>query len=375
MRAEMTAPAALEVVGLHGTTPESTAPARGLTTSGRGVALQTGPGSLADERGGPRPPTRPRRPSPSTGGRAGRRLAQRSLGVEPMDDPGLTSRKQVRDRRVDRRLVRAAPRIGGRVPERELVQSDRLGREVGHLRGQRERRRAAASRTSIVTPRRVRPAGARSGARCCSRTGSTRPSRRKPTAALWPRMTITIARRVEHDHLRSACAEDSRSSLYVPPGRACFWAKAIASYRDSSRRRYTSSKIASSAAFVPRRPATTSCAHSKYCCSRGRPVRGRRGQDVAQVADLVGQLHQLGLARDVRRVRDLELLALGLGQRLVVGKFQHDVLDRASEALLQLHRGGYGVLDRVVQQRRGEHPRVGDAAVVREQGSPIGWLM
>src|SRR5712692_3166771 len=42
------------------------------------------------------------------------------------------------------------------------------------------------------------------------------------------------------------------------------------------------------------------------------PLRGRPLNDIAQVADLVGELHQLRLAAQARRVLDLQALALGL---------------------------------------------------------------
>src|SRR2546430_3441640 len=43
-----------------------------------------------------------------------------------------------------------------------------------------------------------------------------------------------------------------------------------------------------------------------------RPVRRGRGGHVAHVGDLVGELHELRLAREVRRVLDLGALPLGL---------------------------------------------------------------
>lgn len=44
----------------------------------------------------------------------------------------------------------------------------------------------------------------------------------------------------------------------------------------------------------------------------GGPVSGRGRQDVAQIADLVGQLDQLSLRRDVRRVLNLYLAWWGV---------------------------------------------------------------
>jgi hypothetical protein len=75
----------------------------------------------------------------------------------------------------------------------------------------------------------------------------------------------------------------------------------------------------------------------------GRPVGGWRGQDVAHIADLVGQLDQLGPGRDVRRMLDLQLRAHRLIEQLVVGHILH-------AALVGQH---IGQRNRVVDVRRG----------------------
>src|SRR5207247_8919372 len=58
-----------------------------------------------------------------------------------------------------------------------------------------------------------------------------------------------------------------------------------------------------------------------FTAPRQVPFRRRPLGDVAQVAELVGELHQLRLVRELRRVLDLQALALGLGQALVVSDF------------------------------------------------------
>ena len=96
------------------------------------------------------------------------------------------------------------------------------------------------------------------------------------------------------------------------------------------------------------------------------PFRRRPLGDVARVAELVGELHQLRLVRQLRRVLDLQALALGLGQALVVGDLGDDARDARAEGVDQLLVAGGGVLDRVVQQRRAQHLEVGDAALVHQ---------
>jgi hypothetical protein len=95
-------------------------------------------------------------------------------------------------------------------------------------------------------------------------------------------------------------------------------------------------------------------------------LRGGAIGHVAQVADLVGQLDQLRARADPGRVLDLQALALGLLQFLVVGDFHHHAGDALAELALQLLEAGVGILDGVVQQRRGEHLGVGDSSLARE---------
>ena len=80
-----------------------------------------------------------------------------------------------------------------------------------------------------------------------------------------------------------------------------------------------------------------------------RPIGWRRCRDVAQVANLVGQLHQFCASADVRGMLDLETLAICLGQRLVIGNFENDVGDVLAEVPHQFLFGRVGVFDRVVQ--------------------------
>ena len=63
---------------------------------------------------------------------------------------------------------------------------------------------------------------------------------------------------------------------------------------------------------------------------------------------------------------DLGTLPLGLLERLVVGHFHHDGGDPAPEMLAQFRGGGLGILDRVVEQRRADDRRLGDAALAPE---------
>ena len=68
----------------------------------------------------------------------------------------------------------------------------------------------------------------------------------------------------------------------------------------------------------------------------GAPAGRRVAPDVVDVTDLVGDLDRGSPAGQVRRVLDLQALALVLGQRLVVGDFLHQGAHPAPEALLEL---------------------------------------
>jgi hypothetical protein len=68
----------------------------------------------------------------------------------------------------------------------------------------------------------------------------------------------------------------------------------------------------------------------------------------------------------VRGVLDLEALALGFRERLVVGDLGDDARDARAERVRELLVGGIGVLHRVVEQRRAQHLDVGDAALVHQ---------
>src|SRR5258706_4842443 len=61
---------------------------------------------------------------------------------------------------------------------------------------------------------------------------------------------------------------------------------------------------------------------------------------------------------------DLQPFALRPQQRLVVGHLAHDTRDRLAEALAEFLVRRLGILDRVVQNRRGEELRVGDPHLV-----------
>ena len=98
----------------------------------------------------------------------------------------------------------------------------------------------------------------------------------------------------------------------------------------------------------------------------GVPTLRGVGQDVAEVADLVGQFDEPGLGREGGRVVDLRLLALGLEQGLVVGHFQHHGSDLGAEQGLQFLGGGFGVLQDVVQHGGAEHHGVVHAAQLRQ---------
>ena len=80
-----------------------------------------------------------------------------------------------------------------------------------------------------------------------------------------------------------------------------------------------------------------------------RPVGWRVLGDVADVADPVAELDQLGGAGQGRCMFDLQSFALRLGQALVVGHLSYQQPHFAAEDLLQLFRCGRGILDRVVQ--------------------------
>lgn len=97
-----------------------------------------------------------------------------------------------------------------------------------------------------------------------------------------------------------------------------------------------------------------------------RPVRRRCKPDVPQVADLVRELYELGAQAQVLRVFDLQALALGLVERLVIGDLENhggDFLAESAEELLG-RRGG--VLDRIVQQRGHDHRQIIDARLIHQ---------
>jgi hypothetical protein len=76
---------------------------------------------------------------------------------------------------------------------------------------------------------------------------------------------------------------------------------------------------------------------------------GRGVRNVAQVAGLVGKLHQRGPFTLVRRMFDLEFLTTLLGQRLIVGDLKHDAGDLIAKAFAQLGSRGIRIFDGVVQ--------------------------
>ncbi len=97
-----------------------------------------------------------------------------------------------------------------------------------------------------------------------------------------------------------------------------------------------------------------------------RPARGRAVGDIAEIADLVGQLDELGALADLPGMDDLQALALGLGQRLVVGNFENDRGDLRPEIAQEFLRGRVSVLDGVVQDGGDERGFVVHVRLVRQ---------
>src|SRR5256885_14057293 len=98
-----------------------------------------------------------------------------------------------------------------------------------------------------------------------------------------------------------------------------------------------------------------------------RPSGRRIVGDVADVADLVGELHELGAAREPGGVLDLEALALRFEERLIVRYLGNDARHLGPEKRLELVARGLGVLDGVVENRPSKDDRVVDPALVREK--------
>src|SRR5436190_4174360 len=98
--------------------------------------------------------------------------------------------------------------------------------------------------------------------------------------------------------------------------------------------------------------------------ARTRPPDRRMLAQVAQVADLVGELDELGAARKMRRVLDLQALARVLAQALVVGDFHDDARDLLAEHARKLCARGFRVLYRVVQHRGTQRRGIGNAPFI-----------
>src|ERR1700741_293256 len=71
-----------------------------------------------------------------------------------------------------------------------------------------------------------------------------------------------------------------------------------------------------------------------------RPVRRRARDDVAEIAQLVGDLELLGGLARLGRAVELVPLALGLREALVVGDLGHDSGDARAKELVQLVQRG-----------------------------------
>src|SRR5688572_16839047 len=98
--------------------------------------------------------------------------------------------------------------------------------------------------------------------------------------------------------------------------------------------------------------------------ARTRPPDRRMLAQVAQVADLVGELDELCAARKARRVLDLQALARVLAQALIVGHFHDDARDLLAEYTRQLNARRFRVLYRVMQHRGTKCRSVRDPAFV-----------
>ena len=95
-----------------------------------------------------------------------------------------------------------------------------------------------------------------------------------------------------------------------------------------------------------------------------RPIRRRRIQNIAQIANLVGQFHEFGAARGVRRIFDLQLLARGFFQRFVIGQFHDDARHFGAEMQLQFFRRRVGIFNDVVQQGRAQNGHIINTAFI-----------
>ena len=93
------------------------------------------------------------------------------------------------------------------------------------------------------------------------------------------------------------------------------------------------------------------------------PVRRRGCQDVSQITDLVGQLNQLGLMRNVRRMAHLLFLTNRFVQVFVVGHLQLNPCYLVAKNGSQFLGCGFGVLNGVVQQCSANHVRIFDTAL------------
>ena len=97
-----------------------------------------------------------------------------------------------------------------------------------------------------------------------------------------------------------------------------------------------------------------------------RPARRRAAGDVAQVADLVGQLDDPCMPAERPGIDDLPAFSFVLGKKLVVRHFDHDGRDVASECRDKLGLGRIRVLDRVMQDGGDQDGLVVDVRFVGE---------
>src|ERR1700682_1898719 len=112
-----------------------------------------------------------------------------------------------------------------------------------------------------------------------------------------------------------------------------------------------------------------------FALARQRPLGRWTCSEVAQIADLVRELHQFGGCRQVRRVLDLKPLPGFFVQPLVVRHFGDDRGNRFSKGPCQLRRCGPGVLDSVVKQGRRDNPRICDTALVPQNVGEAEWVI
>ena len=88
--------------------------------------------------------------------------------------------------------------------------------------------------------------------------------------------------------------------------------------------------------------------------------------DVPDIADFVGYLELLGLYGGVRSVFFLEPFTLRFRQGFIVGNLPNDAGNTLSEMLLDFREGGFGVFDRIVEDRRQEKVLIGYVALFRK---------